>query len=150
MSRLHSGENHMRSTLFALALLALTVPAFAWTPEANLTPGNTLWETSSSLAVDTANNTHVVYIREINSSLWKIYDQHTTTPGGPFTAEAEVTPLNIKEPEVAITAGLAGKVYIVSIGRGGAYTDYTIFFREWNGASWSSATQISDGTSYSA
>lgn len=136
----------LRNTIITALLLTLAASCFAWTPELNLTPNNGLWLVSTDIAVDTSNRVHVVYIKTINSSVWKIY--HTYQSGGVFTPEQEVTPLNSKEPQVALFAGPSNKLYMLSLGRGGANNEYTIFFREWNGSSWSSAFQVSDGNSF--
>lgn len=136
-----------RTVLLTIALAALAGWSWAWTPEENLTPSNTLWLATTGVATASDGALHVIYVKSISSSLWKIY--HTYRSSGVFTPAQEVTPLNIKEPAARLIAGPEGRLYVVSIGRGGAWAEYTVFLREWNGASWSSPMQVSDGLSYS-
>lgn len=136
-----------KNVLLTLAVLLVGGCACAWTPEENQTPGNSQWLTESSVAVDSGGGVHVVYVREISSSYWKLVHRYKPS-GGVFGPEQDVTPLGIKEPQARIISGPSNRVYALSVGRGGSWSEYTIFFREWNGSSWSTATQISDGASY--
>ena len=119
--------------------------AFAWTPESNITPTNTYWLNSTAIAADSNNVVHLIYAKSVDSLLWEICDRYQTANG--FSAEQAISPLNIKEPVASIVAGSSGKLFLISLGMGGTWDTYTVFFREWNGSAWSSALQLSDGTS---
>ncbi|MGB9620510.1 MAG: hypothetical protein ACPL7K_08875, partial [Armatimonadota bacterium] len=131
-----------RKAALIVALLSLSVNAFAWSGETCLTPSSS-GAGSPCLAFGPDGTLHAVY--QAKYAVESLY--HSVWMGTYWSAPEMLPGPGYKTTSAQMDIGPDGHVHVVAIFRvdGTTNTPYTVYHWEYNGTSWVGPTQLSDG-----
>jgi hypothetical protein len=135
------------SILAAMAWLgAWSSSATAWTPEYSIHPGITWAGNKPNMGIDASGRIHLVYSPTVPPATSDhIYYRYLA--GGNWSTPQNLPGPSRKEPESDMCVSPDGHVYAVGIARvdNTLATAYTVYFWEYDGASWSGPVMLSSG-----
>lgn len=129
-----------------LATCLAAPPAWAWTPEYSIHPGISWAGGKPNLGIDASGRIHLVYSPTMPPSTSDhIYYRYLS--GTTWTTPQDLPGPARKEPESDMCVSSDGRVYAVGIARvdGTMATPYTVYFWEYDGATWSGPIMVSSG-----
>lgn len=136
----------MKFLAVALVIGLNAWPAMGWMPEQELTPGYDSASQPVAITIDAGGKVHCVYSAEpAGQGLHLLY---RALAGTIWSDPVDLPGPNHKEVSPEIVVGPNGHIHVAAMYRldGTTSTPYTVFYWEFDGASWLGPTMLSSGT----